>query len=234
MMAHREIEPRRYLSAEQIAKRKRLEAEKRERNRERRGQPASRNEIAAARAEEAARRAAEKHAVAEKAKAAGMKKRQIRAPDGSIQEVWSFDTSYHAMGFQEHHIRAAERFAQDWEIAYRVLKGQGFEPSVDGARSIHGPLGSILLAQDRLAKCKKALGEDGWLIVTGVVIYGATCRQIHKLGGHDHRTIKAMMDAAFNKLDAFYHGTPRKDRTLIAFSRFNEDRAAMLEGAGGA
>lgn len=224
-----DVIPRRHLSAEQIAKRKRLEAEQRARNRERRGQPASRNEIAAARAEEAARRAAEKHAVAEKAKAAGMKKRQLRAPDGSIVEVWSYATSYHAMGFQDHQIRAAERFAQDWEIAYRVLKGQGFEPSVDGARSIHGPLGSILLAQDRLKRCKRALGEDGWLIVTGVVIYGATARQIHKMGGHEHRVVKAMMDAAFNKLDAFYHGTPRKDRTLIAFSKFNEDRLRALE-----
>lgn len=226
-----EITPRRHLTAEQIAKRKLREAENRARNRERRGEPASRNEIAAARAQDAARRAAEKHAIAEQAKAAGMKKRQVRAPDGSIQEVWSFDASYHAMGFQEHQIRAADRFGQDWEIAYRVLKGQGYEPGVDGGRSIGGPLGSIILAQDRLAKCKKALGEDGWLIVVGVVIYGATARQIHKMGGHEHRTVKAMMDAAFNKLDAFYFGTPRKDRTLIAFSRFNEDRAAMLEQA---
>lgn len=227
-----EIVPRRHLTAEQVAKRKRMESEKRARAREKRNEPASRNDISRHNAQVAAIKAEQSHAVAERAKAAGMKKRQVRGPDGSIQDVWSFDASYHAMGFQEHQIRAADRFGQDWEIAYRALKGQGYEPGVDGGRSIHGPLGSIILAQERLARCKKALGEDGWMIVVGVVIYGATARQIHKMGGHEHRTVKAMMDAAFNKLDAFYHGTPRKDRTLIAFARFNEGRAAMLEEAG--
>jgi len=224
-----EVTPRRHLTAEQIAKRKRIEADQRARNRERRGEPASRNEIARHNAELSAVKAQQSQAVAERAKAAGMKKRQVRAPDGSIQEVWSFDASYHVMGFQDHQIRAAERFNQDWEVAYSPLKAQGYEPGVDGGKSLHGPHAARVSAQNRLKNCKAALGAREWEIVVAVVIHGATSREIHRLGGHDHRTVKQNMAAAFDKLDDFYHASARKDRTWIAFAKFNEDRAKALE-----
>lgn len=226
-----EIVPRRHLTAEQAAKRKRLESEKRARAREKRNEPATRNEISRHNAQVAAIKAEQSHAVAEQAKAAGMKKRQIRGPDGSIQDVWSFDTSYHVMGFEDHQIRAAERFNQDWEIAYSPLKGQGYEPGVDGGRSIHGPHAARVSAQERLRRCRDRLGARDWEIVVAVVIHGATSREIHRLGGHQHVTVKQNMAAAFDKLDGFYHGTARKDRTWIAFSKFNENRAKALESA---
>lgn len=226
-----DVTPRRHLTAEQMAKRQRLAAEQRARNREQRGEPASRNDLARHNAAQSAIKAEQSQAVAERAKAAGMRKRQIRAADGSIQDVWSFDSSYHVMGFQEHQIRAAERLNQDWEVAYSPLKAQSYEHSVDGARSLHGPHAARVAAQERLTRCKAALGDRDWEIVVAVVIHGATSREIHRLGGHDHRTVKAMMAAAFDKLDTLYHGGGRKDRTWIAFSKFNEDRAAMLERA---
>lgn len=222
------VTPRRHLTEEQIAKRKRIAAEKRARNRER-AEPATRNDLARHHAEQSAIKAEQSHAIAERAKAAGMKKRKVRAPDGSIQDVWSFDASYHAMGFQDHQIAAAERFNQDWEIAYSPLKGQGYEPSVDGARALHGPHAARKDAIDRLSQCKQRLGSRAWEIVVAVVRYGATSRQIHAMGGHDHRTVKQNMDAAFNDLDAFYNGGGRRDRTWIAFQRFNEERAELSE-----
>lgn len=225
------MKPRYELSDEQRAKRERLKAEARARAREGRGELASKNDLARHNAQKSAIKAQQSHAVAEQAKAAGMKKRQVRAADGSIQEVWSFDASYHAMGFQDHQIKAAERFNEDWEVAYSPLKGQGYEPSVDGGRNPHGPHSARVAAQDRLRRCKAALGARDWEIVVAVVIHGATARQIHKIGGHDHRTVKQNMDSTFNKLDSFYHGSERRDRTWRAFSKFNEDRAAALERA---
>lgn len=225
-----DVKPRYELSAEQRAKRQRAEAEKRAQGRDRRGQTLTRKERAQHSAEISAVKAERNQAMAERCRAAGMKKRSVRAPDGSIQDVWSFDASYHAMGFQDHQIRAAERFNADWEIAYSPLKGQGYEPSVDGARSLHGPHAARKDAIDRLSRCKARLGARSWEIVVAVVRYGATSREIHRMGGHDHRTVKQNMDAAFNDLDAFYHGSERRDRTWIAFAKFNEDRSALAEG----
>lgn len=164
-------------------------------------------------------------------KAAGMQLRRIRAHDGSVQEVWTFSASYHAMGFQDHQIAAAERFGRDWEGAYRTLRGQGFEPGVDGGGARHAMHFTQVDAQTRLAACREYLGTRAYQIVVAVVVYGATARQVHKLGGKEHRTVKSDMDVAFNDLAAFYTGTRRKDRTWDAIERFNEERAALIEAA---
>lgn len=196
-----------------------------------RGIPLTTKERAQHEAELAAVRSDEKHAIAEKARAAGMKMRKVRAPDGTVQDVWSFPASYYAMGFQDHQIHAAERFGRDWEAAYRGLKGQGFEPGVDGGRSIHGAHHSQVDAQGRLARCREALGKRAWEIVVAVVVHGATAREIHSMGGKENRTVKSDMDVAFNALDGFYSGSNSKDRTWTAFEQFNAVRAAMIERA---
>lgn len=181
--------------------------------------------------QQAEARRRDKDLVASRAKAAGMKKRTVRADDGSVQEVWSFAASYHAMGFQDHQIAAAERFGRDWEAAYRTLKGQGYEASVDGSRSRHGAHFTQVDAQTRLDAAREYLGKRSYDIAVAVVIHGGTAREIHAMGGKEHRTVKSDMDVAFNDLDAFYHGSRRKDRTWEAFERFNAERAAMIEKA---
>lgn len=182
-------------------------------------------------AQVSAQRAADAQARADRAKEMGMKRVSVRADDGTVKEIWSFAASYHAMGFQNHQIHAAERFGRDYEAAYRTLRGQGYEASVDGARSRHGSHFSQVDAQSRLQACQEYLGRRGYDIVLAVVIHGATCRQIHAMGGKQHVTVKNDMDVAFNDLDAFYTGTRRKDRTWDAIERFNAERAAMIEMA---
>jgi hypothetical protein len=173
----------------------------------------------------------DKEAVADRAKAAGMRKRSMRDSTGTVVEVWSFASSYHAMGFDAFQIAAAENFGRDWEAAYRGLKGQGYEPSVDGARSMHGPHLSMVQAQNRLQGIRAHLGARSWEIVVAVVIHGATSREIHRMGGADHRTVKNDMNTAFNSLYGFYAQDQRKDRTWTAFERLNAERAAMIAEA---
>lgn len=164
-------------------------------------------------------------------KAAGMVLRRIRADNGSIQEVWTFSHSYLTMGFQDHQIAAAERFGRDWEAAYRTIRAAGLEFGVDGGRAPHRMHHSQVDAQTRLRACEAQLGRRLYAIVVAVVIHGATSREIHAMGGKDHRSVKSDMDVAFNELDAFYHGSRPKDRTWEAFDRFNAERSAMIERA---
>lgn len=173
----------------------------------------------------------ERKRIAEKARAAGLKPKQIRADDGSVGEVWVFASSYHAMGFEDHQIAAAGRFESDWNSAYRALRGQGYEPGVDGARNIHGHHLSQVQAQARLQEICEYLGRRSWDIVVAVVVHGATARQIHAMGGKDHVSVKSDMTVAFNDLDAFYTGSQHKDRTWSAIEQFNAERAAMIEAA---
>lgn len=196
-----------------------------------RGVPLTARERAQHDAELAAERAIERKATAEKAKAAGMKLRRIRAADGTVQEVWSFAASYHAMGFQDHQIHAAERFARDWEGAYPSLRGHGFEPGVDGGGGRHGRHGAQVAAQARLQECQRYVGARGFAIIRAVVVHGATAREIHAMGGKEHRTVKSDMDVAFNSLDAFYTGSRTKDRTWQAIEEFNRVRSEMIEQA---
>lgn len=197
----------------------------------RRGVPLTAPERARQAAEIAAARAADRHALAQKARRKGMKRRQVRAPDGTVQEVWSFASSFHAMGFQDHQIAAAERLASDWQSAYRALRAQTYEPAVDGGRPPHGAHLAQVAAQARLAACKQYLGQRAYDIAVAVAIYGATAREIHALGGREHRTVKSDMDVAFNDLDAFYTNARRKDRTWSAVEEFIRGRAEMIRDA---
>jgi hypothetical protein len=182
-------------------------------------------------AECAAEQIADRQAVADKAKRKGMKRRQVRSPDGTVQEVWSFASSFHAMGFQDHQIAAAERLAADWSSAYRGLRAQVYEPAVDGGRPPHGPHLAQVAAQARLAACKQYLGARAYDVAVAVAIYGATAREIHALGGKEHRTVKSDMDVAFNELDSFYSNARRKDRTWTAVEEFIRSRSEMIRAA---
>jgi hypothetical protein len=195
------------------------------------GVPLTPPERARHEAELAATNAVDRHALAQKAKRKGMKRRQVRAPDGTVQEVWSFASSFHAMGFQDHQIAAAERLAADWQSAYRALRAQTYEPAVDGGRPPHGPHLAQVSAQARLAACKQYLGQRAYDVAVAVAIYGATAREIHALGGKEHRTVKSDMDVAFNELDAFYTNARRKDRTWTAVEEFIRGRAEMIREA---
>src|ERR1700743_3282677 len=79
----------------------------------------------------------DKETIADRAKAMGAKKMEFRDADGVIRETWVFKSPYMARGFNALQIAAAERFDADWQAAYRSLRGQGYEASVDHARSQH-------------------------------------------------------------------------------------------------
>lgn len=197
----------------------------------RRGEIPTSKERAQFEAQEALERAKDKMALAERCKALGMKKRQVRAYDGTIQDVWMFEASYQRMGFQDHQIHAAERFGRDWETAYRGLRGQGFEPGVDGGKTPHGPHLAQVTAQTRLAQCRQYLGERSWQIVVAVVVHGATVTGVMQAARRDHRAVRADFERAFDDLDGFYTDDRKMDRTWVEIAKFNEDRAAMIAQA---
>lgn len=174
---------------------------------------------------------ADRKAIAEKAKAAGLKAKQIRADDGSLGEVYCFPSSYHLMGFQDHQTAAAERFSTDWEVAYRVLRGQQYEAGVDGARNIHGPHFAQVNAQTRLQAVRSHLGERGWSIIKAIVIHGATIRELMVIANCDNRRIRQDIDCAFNDLHGFYSGNRIQDKIWAAFESLNAERAAMISEA---
>jgi hypothetical protein len=182
-------------------------------------------------AEAAAQRYQDQQELAERAKAAGMKRRRVRAANGEVKEVWCFTASYQAMGFDDRQIAAAAQFERDWECAYRGLKAQSFEPGVDGGKTMHNAHVSQVHAQNKLGMCKMALGIRSWNLVVAVVVYGASSRKITELGGKDHRTVKSDMDVAFNDLDAFYTGNRTKDRTWNAVEEFIRERSELIEEA---
>lgn len=188
-------------------------------------------ELADAKKVEQAKQELDRIALAVKAQAAGMKKINIRDAAGIVQQVWSFKNSYPAMGFNAVQIAAAERFDADWQAAYRCLRGQGYEASVDHARSQHGPHLAMVDAQTRLDICRRKLGARSWDIVVAVVVYGATARQIHAMGGNQHVAVSDQMKLAFNDLEAFYTGSQHKDRTWRAVESLIKERAAMIEAA---
>lgn len=195
----------------------------------RHGTPLTNKERVQFEAEQAEVRRVDKEVVATRAKAAGMKKRTLRADDGSVQEVWSFAASYHAMGFQDHQIHAAERFGRDWEAAYRTIKGQGFEFGVDGGRSRHGAHLSQVDAQTRLHACRGYVGKRGFEVIVAIVVNGAAIRDLAPRARTHDRNIRQDIDNAFNDLDGFYTGTRHKDRIWEAVEKFNAERAAMIE-----
>jgi hypothetical protein len=183
----------------------------------RRGIPLTNRERAQHEAEQAAIRATEKHRVADVARARGMKRRQVRAADGTVQEVWSYESSFHAMHFEDHQIAAAERLQNEWQAAYRGLQGQGFTPGVDGGKSPHGPHMAVVAAQQNLTVCRAYLGARNYDIVVAVAIYGATIHGLAKAASRDHRAVRANVSAAFDDLDGFYSaGNRRKDQTWMA------------------
>lgn len=197
--------------------------------------PLTKAELASVKAQEhaesAASRAAEQRELAERAKRNGMKRRRVRAPDGTVKEVWCYSSSYHAMGFQDHQIAAAERFSKDWEIAYRGLQGQGFEPGVDGGRSNNAVHANRVMAQQRLALCKQNCGHREYEIIVGVVIYGATITGIAKESGVNNVAVRKELDSVFNKLAGFYGGHVLKDATWEAYEKWNKQCKAMIERA---
>lgn len=197
----------------------------------RRGQILTKQEQARHVAELSAARSTEKHAVADRARHNGMKRIQIRASDGSIQDVWSFSSSFAAMGFENQQVAAAERFQGDWQTAFAGLQGQGFAPGVDGGKSQHGPHLARVSAQARLAACRAHLGARSYDFVVAISIYGATVTGITKDAGRHHKVVRANIDAAFDDLDGFYAGIRRKDRTWAVVETLIRDRAALIAKA---
>lgn len=175
--------------------------------------------------------AAQKKIEAKKMKAAGLKQRMVRAPDGSRQAVWVYSSSYHAMKFQDHQIAAAEQFSKDYETAFQGLRGMGFEPGVDGGRMAHALHTARVMAQTSIASCRGYIGERSYQIVIAIVINGATVTGMVKECGRDNRSLRADIDWAFNNLAAFYSGSRRVDQTWAAFERFNQERTELIARA---
>src|SRR4051812_47981211 len=82
---------------------------------------ATKAEIVAVKAQRASENAAEpprdQTAMSERAKKAGMKRRQVRAPDGTVKQIWCFQDSFHAMRLDDSQIKAAEQFCKSYEMA---------------------------------------------------------------------------------------------------------------------
>ena len=188
-------------------------------------------ELAQHNAQLALARSDDRKAVAEKAKAVGMTKITIRGQDGAVVDVWARPQSYRAMGLQDHHIHAAERFEGDWTAAYSSLRGQGFEFAVDGSSTPHKIHFARVDAQTRLAACEHYLRARAFEIVKAVAIHGATVTGIMRMTKRDNRAVKADIESAFNDLDGFYHDGRRKDPMWEYLEQFNQERAALIEAA---
>lgn len=218
-----EPKPRRHLTPEQLEKRKRLEEQQR-RAKLFRGVPATPREMRQYQQKLRESEAERKHALAIKAKKVGLKKTEILAEDGSIQAVWADNSSFRRLGFQDHHAAAAERLNNDWTIARAGLKAQGYEPGVDGGSDGQGPHAARVAAINRLKACRVFIGTRNFEVAVAVVIYSARAKRIAEMAGVNHRAVKETMLVAMDRLDEFYHGSERKDRTWIAFSNFTASR----------
>lgn len=168
---------------------------------------------------------------AKRMKDAGLRLHKVRADDGTVRDAWCLPMSWQAMGFQDHQKHAAERFGRDWEAAYRGLRGQSFEPGVDGRGNAHRFHEVQIMAQTRIRECEAYLGKRTWEIVVAVVAHGATVREMAELSGVDNRNIRTELETALNDLDGFYSKNRIKDRTWEAFERFNVLRSEMIEQA---
>lgn len=195
-----------------------------------RGTALTSRELAQHQAEQAALRAADKHDVARRAKARGMGRRRILAPDGAEREVWAH-ASFTAMHFEKHQVAAAERFQADWEAAYNALRAQMLEPGVDGSRGMHGPQMVRLEAQHRLTRCQAYIGARTYDFVVAVAVHGATIQGISKISGRHHRVIRTNIDLAFEDLAGFYAGERRKDKTWLVVEQMILDRTAQITKA---
>lgn len=167
----------------------------------------------------------EKKAFDEQCRAKGMKQEKVRAPDGTVQSVWSVNGASFR-GFEDHQKRAAQRLMTIWEKAYGGVKSASLEMKVDGGGSGHAVQAVRMEAQQALLRIERALGEFHWMQVKGVV-YGLSPAMIHAAGGEQHRTGKAFQRAALDALDAYFTGAYRHDRTLLAIKSLTEqiDRA---------
>ena len=145
----------------------------------------------------------------------GIFEEQILHEDRSQPTVQVRGATLRRIGLDGNHVAAAERFGRDYETAeFSGLRSKGFEPGVDGGKA-HGFHLRQQDARIRLTKVKEAIGERNYTVVVAVIL-GFTVRAIHAAGGEQHRVLSNDIRVAFNALSAFYAGTPRKDRTLVA------------------
>lgn len=196
----------------------------------RRGVPLTNKERRQHDAEQALVRSDDRKAIAEKAKAEGARKVTI-LQDGKRRDVWARPHSYRAMGFQDHQIHAAERFEGDWSAAYSTIRGQGFEPAVDGSGAPHRIHFARVDAQTTLRAIAGAIGKRSWEVVVAVVINGATITGMAKAAKLDVRAIRQIVNDAFDDLDGVYAAGRKKDRTWEAVERYNLQCAEMIERA---
>lgn len=194
----------------------------------RHGTPLTRKEWARYQAGKAEENRIDKMSIAIRAKAAGMKKEEIRAEDGSVQEVWQRPTSLPRMGLEKQQIEALSRLSNDYMAAHRGVKGQSWEMPVDGQGGAHNAHLARVTAQGQLRACREEIGRRNFDICIGVLL-GATAPKIHAMGGQQHVVVKADIKIALNALDGFYHGSRRKDRTWEAFESFISGRTALIE-----
>ncbi len=195
------------------------------------GRKVTKKEMRQIAADQAQENRIDKQNFAAKAKAAGMKKFSVRAPNGEVREVWTYNTSFERMAFNDQQMEAAERFQRDYEMAFRGLRGLGFEPAVDGGKSAHGAHHSRVQAQATLAECRQALGRYNYELVVAVAINGGSARQLHALGASQHQVMAAEIRRAFYELYNFYFGTALQTGSMKAVEQFNAERAALIEQA---
>lgn len=149
--------------------------------------------------------------------------------DGSEEkaDVWHGQFTFRRMKLENTHIKAAARLDRDLKAARCGLRGQSWEMPVDGQSSAHALHLASVNARARLLACQAEIGKRNFDIAVGVVS-GATAGKIHALGGNQIVAVSADIRTALDALDAFYHGTRRKDSTWKAFEEFNAEREAMI------
>jgi hypothetical protein len=135
-------------------------------------------------------------------------------------------------GFEDHLVRAAARFAKDWNLANAgTLKGMPWKARVDGGgQAEHKIHLDRLDAQKRMGDVEKVLGARGMVLATGVCVFGFSATQIHKNGGPQRTEVVGAIKTVLRQLGEYYDRRPhRRDPMMDTLTEMIE--RAMQEAA---
>jgi hypothetical protein len=162
--------------------------------------------------EQHAQRRAERKQDDERASKYGLTKRKVRAPDGSVKNVWTAPNTFDSMRLEDHQADALTKFTNAFSLAESVgLKAAGLEPGVDGGSAdFHARHLKRNEAQRHIDQVRAFFGERQWSIFMAF-FHGMTSRRAHELKGPEHRTVTEAARSLLDDLSQFYTGKRRVD-----------------------
>lgn len=148
----------------------------------------------------------------------------ILDPDGSGR-ITVLHRGFSLRGYQEHLVRAAERFAHDWEVAYSGgVKAASFVPKVDGTAAGVGPHVTRIDAQKRMQALQAYLQEELWLLMLATVIHGYSPLRMQQRGMGSASTFAVKVKHALDVTAAFYGSKERRrNRAIVDLTRLIEE-----------